>query len=70
MESQGCPLFSTPGLGKVAQISKKQKKMVIIEDIKNKLVFIRFQIERKVHFVNYDEFLESDIKIKQDVLNE
>lgn len=56
MESQGCPLFSTPGLGKVAQISNKQKKMAIIEDIKNKLVFSRFQIDRKVHFVNYDAF--------------
>lgn len=57
MESQGCPLFSTPALGKVAQISKKTKKeMAIIEDIKNKLVLRRFQIERKVNFVNYDAF--------------
>lgn len=55
MESQGCPLFSIPGLGKVAQI-KTKKEMAIIEDIKNKLVLRRFQIERKVNFVNYDAF--------------
>lgn len=30
--------------------------MAIIEDIKNKLVLRRFQIERKVNFVNYDAF--------------